>query len=233
MTVSYTVELRGAVIKGDSLLLIREKGKKDWSIPGDLVEPGRSFRDSLRGIISDSTGVHAEVIRAIDVSDEADAEHRIRITYLCKPVSGKLRPGRGAKEVRWVELSKATELPLSGAAREAVNILTSKFALFIRNRDLRRVIIGVPRGHVHKRVVMELFDGIIVLHEATVENIVRAFVEVEMHPSRRAIVLEGRELERRKEGYSKYQLLEVEMSDEEVENMITEILGLGSERSED
>jgi hypothetical protein len=80
---------------------------------------------------------------------------------------------------------------------------------------------------------MELFDGIIVLHEATVENIVRAFVEVEMHPSRRAIVLEGRELERRKEGYSKYQLLEVEMSDEEVENMITEILGLGSEGNED
>jgi hypothetical protein len=80
---------------------------------------------------------------------------------------------------------------------------------------------------------MELSDGLIVLHEATVENLVRAFVEVEMHPFRRAIVLEGRELERRKEGYSKYQLLEVEMSDEEVEDLITRMLGLDVGESED
>jgi len=228
--VSYKLELRGAVIKGDRLLLVRERGRKDWSIPGDLVEPGRSLRDSLSEIIADSTGLHIDIIRAIDVR-EADGD-KVRITYLCKPISGKLRPGRGNKEVRWVELSKAAELPLSGPAREAVNILTSKFALFIRNRDLRRIIIGVPKGHAHKRIVMELVNGLIVLHEATVENLVRAFIEVEMHPFRRAIVLEGRELERRKEGYSKYQLLEVEMSDEEVEDLITGILGIDVEGSE-
>jgi ADP-ribose pyrophosphatase YjhB (NUDIX family) len=229
--VSHIVELRGAVIRGDRLLLVREKGRKDWSIPGDSVEPGRSLRDSLSEIISDSTGLHVDVIRAIDVS-EADGD-KVRITYLCKPISGKLRPGGGVKEVRWVELNKAAELPLSGPAREAVKILASKFILFIRNRDLKRIIIGVPKGHVHKRVIMELSDGLIVLHEATVENLVRAFVEVEMHPFRRAIVLEGRELERRKEGYSKYQLLEVEMSDEEVEDLITRMLGLDVGESED
>ncbi|MCS7103824.1 MAG: hypothetical protein NZ992_08115, partial [Candidatus Korarchaeum sp.] len=100
------------------------------------------------------------------------------------------------------------------------------FILTIRNRDVKRVLIGVPNGHVHKRVIIELANGLIVLQEATIESIVRAFLEVEMHPYRRAVMLEGRVIKVRKEGYSNYQLLEVDISDSDVERTITEMLGM-------
>ncbi|MEM3371044.1 MAG: NUDIX domain-containing protein [Candidatus Korarchaeum sp.] len=228
------VDVRGAVIRRERILLIREKGgERVWSLPGGEADPGRAYSDFLREKILIETGVHVDVIRAIHVSDEVGSHPRtLRITYLCAPLSGKLTPGGTVKEVRWVEVSRATRLPLSDHARGVIGSLTDRFTLVIRNRDIRRILIGVPRGHMHKRVILELTNGLIVLHEATVENLVRAFVEIEMHPCKRAIMLEGRVIEVRKEGYSSYQLLEADVDDSDVERIMSEMLGVKASGSD-
>lgn len=220
------LEVRGVVIRGRKILLVREKGElRDWNLPGGHLDPEVSCSEFLREKISRDTGIRVDVLRPIHVRDEISPLRKVSIAYLCIHLSGELRPGGEVKEARWVEVERAAKLPLRESAKEVVDSMLSKFTMILRNRDVKRILIGVPRGHVHKRVILELTDGSrIVLHEATVENLVRAFVEVEMHPYRRAIALEGKLLEDRKEGYSSYQLLEADLTDPEVEELISRIL---------
>ncbi len=81
--------------------------------------------------------------------------------------------------------------------------------LVIRNEDVREVVLEVPRGHKHLRTLIVLSSGQrIVLQEATVANIVRAFISIKTHPQKERIVLRGRRLTNRKEGFAEWQVLE-------------------------
>ncbi len=81
--------------------------------------------------------------------------------------------------------------------------------LVIRNEDVREVHLEVPEGHRHLRTTLVLSSGQrIVLQEATVANIVRAFVTVKTHPQIERVVLKGRKLNQRKEGFAQWQVLE-------------------------
>lgn len=86
----------------------------------------------------------------------------------------------------------------------------------LRNQDVRRVLIGVPRGHRHIRVLLDIGDVVLVLQEATVSNITRAFLSILLHPQKAAVELRCVKLEDRKSGYAEYQLIESDRSEEEV-----------------
>ena len=98
--------------------------------------------------------------------------------------------------------------------------------MIIRNRDVRRVVIGIPGSHKHLRIAIFLNNNtVLVFHEATMANIVRAFVTVKTHPLVEAIELRNVKLEQRKKGFAEYPLLEVKRSakdiSEELLNIIT------------
>ena len=80
------------------------------------------------------------------------------------------------------------------------------------NSCVKRIVAGVPSGHLHMRLAIELCDQTIVLHEAAVAAIVRAYASIALHPQRRAIELRVRKLEKneRKPLFAEYQLLESE-----------------------
>lgn len=83
--------------------------------------------------------------------------------------------------------------------------------MIIRNEDIRRVIAEVPEGHRHLRTTVELMDGTeLVFQEAAIAGLVRAYVGVKTHPRTTRLVLEGKLLAVRKEGYAAWQLLEEE-----------------------
>jgi len=85
-----------------------------------------------------------------------------------------------------------------------------------RNRDVKRIIIGAPAGHLHIRARLEFSDDeVLVLQEATIASIVRAFVNVKMHPKRHVIELKSQKVEG-KAGYAKYQLLDTSRAENEV-----------------
>lgn len=95
---------------------------------------------------------------------------------------------------------------------------------YIKNESIERIHFGVPRGHKHYRLVVFLKSGeVLVFSEATVANIVRAYVTVKTHPLKRAVELVGVKLEERKEGYAEYQLLETDKSCSEVEEELERI----------
>jgi hypothetical protein len=75
-------------------------------------------------------------------------------------------------------------------------------------------VVEIPEGHRHLRTTLRLRDGReFTLQEATVANLLRAFVGVKTHPQRARVELRARELSKRKEGYAEWQLLEVEDED--------------------
>jgi len=96
----------------------------------------------------------------------------------------------------------------------------------LRNEDVRRVLVGVPRGHRHVRALIELSDGSkLVLQEATLANIVRAYIAVATHPLRRGVELVGVRLKDRKAGFAEYQLLESGRDEEFVVSELAEAVG--------
>lgn len=83
----------------------------------------------------------------------------------------------------------------------------------LANADIAEIVLAPPPGHQHLRATIRLRTGEeIILQEATVANLVRAFVGIKTHPQRRSCRLVGRELTEaeRKEGFAVWQLLEVE-----------------------
>lgn len=81
--------------------------------------------------------------------------------------------------------------------------------MIIRNEDVKEIIVEIPEGHKHLRTTIRLADGSeFVFQEATVTNLVRAYVTVKTHPVRTGIKLTGRKITGVKEGYASWQLLE-------------------------
>jgi len=98
-----------------------------------------------------------------------------------------------------------------------------------RNEDVEEVVVAIPRNHRHVRVLIKLRDQGIVLQEASVAAIARAYLSVLLHPSRRGIILKNARISERerKPGYAEYQLIEIPNSEEEAVNIMTSIVSSG------
>ena len=81
--------------------------------------------------------------------------------------------------------------------------------MIIHNEDVKKLIVEIPEGHEHVRTSFILHDGSeITLLEATVANLLRAYLNVKTHPSATRAVLRGGKLHARKKGFAEWQLLE-------------------------
>jgi len=81
--------------------------------------------------------------------------------------------------------------------------------MIVRNEDVKELTSEIPEGHKHLRVSMMLYDGTeITFQEATIANLVRAYITVKTHPGTNKIILKGKRLQDRKEGYAEWQLVE-------------------------
>ena len=81
--------------------------------------------------------------------------------------------------------------------------------MIITNEDVNELTIEIPEGHKHLRTTILLKDGMeFTFQEATIANLVRAYITVKTHPELTRVRLSGRKLVTKKEGYAEWQLLE-------------------------
>ena len=83
----------------------------------------------------------------------------------------------------------------------------------LANADIAEIVLAPPQGHQHLRATIKLHSGEeIILQEATVANLVRAYVGIKTHPKKRSCRLIGRELveDEMKKGFATWQMLEKE-----------------------
>jgi len=55
---------------------------------------------------------------------------------------------------------------------------------FYKNEDVIKVVGIIPEGHHHLRLLIFFKDQVIILYEATVAAIVRAYVNIVLHPTK-------------------------------------------------
>ena len=96
----------------------------------------------------------------------------------------------------------------------------------IRNEDVEKILIGVPKNHKHLRVCLKIKDKTLIFQEATVANLVRAYITIKTHPNVKALKLERKLMSETeiKNGYAKHQLIEVVEKAEAIEKEIAELL---------
>lgn len=81
--------------------------------------------------------------------------------------------------------------------------------MIVGNEEIKELIAEIPEGHKHIRTAIILEDGKkIIFQEATIANLVRAYISVKTHPVNKKVVLRKQKLEERKDGYAEWQLIE-------------------------
>lgn len=81
--------------------------------------------------------------------------------------------------------------------------------MIVHNEDIKELIAQIPEGHKHLRTTIFLLDGTeLVFQEAAIANLVRAYITVKTHPSKKKVILTGRKIETRKNGFAEWQLVE-------------------------
>ena len=83
------------------------------------------------------------------------------------------------------------------------------FNLFLRNRGVQRILVGVPTGEtrIAAHIVTSAGD-VIALEESTIAALARAYLSVTTHPTIRAVELVATVVPDRKDGLSEVQLLD-------------------------
>ena len=81
--------------------------------------------------------------------------------------------------------------------------------MIVANEDVKELIAEIPEGHKHVRTTIVLHDGTaFTFQEATIANLVRAYIAIKTHPRLTKMRMAGRKLDDRKEGYATWQLVE-------------------------
>lgn len=97
-----------------------------------------------------------------------------------------------------------------------------------RNSDIVKIAAFIPPCHKHLRLIIVTKDQAIVLHEATVAAIARAYIDIISHPTRRAVeLIQARLGEERKSGYAEYQLVESGRPEAKVVDELSTFLNFG------
>lgn len=81
--------------------------------------------------------------------------------------------------------------------------------IIIKNEDIKELIAEIPEEHRHLRTTIVLQDGTeFVFQEATIANLVRAYITIKTNPRKNKVVLKGKRLADRKEDFAEWQLVE-------------------------
>jgi 8-oxo-dGTP diphosphatase len=129
----------GAIVMKDGCVLLVRRGQPPseglWAIPGGRVELGETLQEAARREIREETGLTicaGDPVHTFDVilRDKAGRVqfHYVIVDLLADYVSGVLRPGDDAQEVRWVTPEQLEELPVNQSTlevlREVVGFVT-------------------------------------------------------------------------------------------------------------
>lgn len=122
----------GAIVFNEDKVLLVLRGKPPaenlWSIPGGSVELGETLQEATEREIREETGITIRAREPVYTFDvlEKDNKGNVRFHYVIVDlaadyVSGELRPGDDAIDVRWFSAGEVNKLKVSEATRKLLN----------------------------------------------------------------------------------------------------------------
>jgi ADP-ribose pyrophosphatase YjhB (NUDIX family) len=111
------VDVRGAVIEGRKILLVREKSDGCWTLPGGFAEVGRSAAENVVKEIEEEAGLYVAARSLYSVRHKAkqpyssDARDFYKLFFLCERLDMRApRAGSEAVDVGFFALESLPEL---------------------------------------------------------------------------------------------------------------------------
>jgi len=125
------IDVRGALFRGDDLLLVRERADGLWSLPGGWADIGEPPSAAVEREIVEESGYVARVIKVIGIYDRSAHPHPpypfyvYKLHFLCEIVS---EGGRPTAEASAVEFFSEAYIPELSTARVTANQIAAAFA---------------------------------------------------------------------------------------------------------
>lgn len=91
------VDVRGAVIKGNKILLVREIEDGGWTLPGGWADVGDSPSEAVLREIWEESGYEAKVLKLVAVQDRnrhphpEHPQHIYKLFFLCEITGGEAK----------------------------------------------------------------------------------------------------------------------------------------------
>lgn len=111
------VDVRGAVIEGDSVLLVRERSDGLWTLPGGFADVGRSAAQNIEKEILEEAGLRVSASHLYGVRHKAkrpydpDARDFYKLFFLCERTDGtEPRAGPETSDARFFPRDRLPEL---------------------------------------------------------------------------------------------------------------------------
>lgn len=98
--VTPKIDVRGAIFRGNRILLVQEQWDRCWSMPGGFADIGDTPSAAVEREILEEAGIEAKALQLFAVLDRdkrgdvpAYAFHIYKLFFLCKETGGELNPG--------------------------------------------------------------------------------------------------------------------------------------------
>ena len=123
----------GAVVFNEDKVLLVLRGKppaeSQWAIPGGCIELGETLQEAAQREILEETGIVIQAGKPVYTFDvvERDKNGRIRFHYVivdlaAKYISGEIRAGDDAADVKWLSSEDLRYQNVSAATRKLLKL---------------------------------------------------------------------------------------------------------------
>jgi ADP-ribose pyrophosphatase YjhB (NUDIX family) len=101
------VDVRGAVVRGDRVLLVQERSDGRWCLPGGWADVGEAPSLMVAREVREESGLEVVATRLLGVFDGNRAQeplalyHAYKLIFLCEERGGALRPSDETVDAAW------------------------------------------------------------------------------------------------------------------------------------
>jgi len=111
------VDVRGAVVRDNKILLIQERADGNWAMPGGWADLGNSPASVAEREVFEESGFHVKAEKVVAVIDANRIQplefyHAYKIIFLCKLLDGEPRISHETLAVDFFELNKLPPLSI-------------------------------------------------------------------------------------------------------------------------